>query len=442
MPASRRKKGKKKIKENYNKEKEQPQEEQVEPVKNKSIISLVAFAFSITIVFISIIPIVFPALLVSSASSLDEISINPWEMGGLAMPLIVINVLFLLFGIAYFKNKLPTWVKKLVQNLLNFDISKKTALIVLGVILLIYTAASAVELSQDETFADFINVEKAAENFGVDYVSEKIINLVKFFLLSSSIALFDNIRVIPLIASVAALTVTYLLTVKISQKRFAGLVSVMVVIQSYTFLKYDTSATYENFWILFYLISLYSLYRIWPASPISYILSVLSKSLTVAFLPLTLFFIYRANLPKKTKVLSIIPYIAILIGGVIMVSVFNLDLIGAADVTVIQTERIEPFNAVDFWQGFSSAAFMLRFDVILLLLILPLIVGLYLASRKGVLQADAVMILIAGTLLVAPLLTGFTYMTNQPYRFVTLVFFFAIGIGTLLAKRPEFSKVA
>ncbi len=147
MSASRRKKGKKKIKENYNKEKEQPQEEQVEPVKNKSIISLVAFAFSITIVFISIIPIVFPALLVSSASSLDEISINPWEMGGLAMPLIVINVLFLLFGIAYFKNKLPTWVKKLVQNLLNFDISKKTALIVLGVILLIYTAASAVESS-------------------------------------------------------------------------------------------------------------------------------------------------------------------------------------------------------------------------------------------------------------------------------------------------------
>jgi len=67
---------------------------------------------------------------------------------------------------------------------------------------------------------------------------------------------------------------------------------------------------------------------------------------------------------------------------------------------------------------------------------------LYLASRKGVLQADAVMILIAGTLLVAPLLTGFTYMTNQPYRFVPLVFFFAIGIGTLLAKRPELSKVA
>ncbi len=271
MPASKRKKGKKKIKENYKKEKEPPQEEQIEPVKKKSIISLVAFAFSITIVFISIIPIVFPALLVSSASSLDEISINPWEMGGLAIPLIVINVLFLLFGIAYFKNQLPIRVKKLVHNLLNFDVSKKTALIVLGVILLIYTAASAVELGQTEVFGDFSSVEKAAESFGVGNVSGNIHSLVRLFLLSSSIAVFDNVRVIPLIASVAALAVTYLLTVKISQKRLAGLVSVVIVIQSYTFLQYDTTATYENFWILFYLISLYSLYRIWPASPASYI---------------------------------------------------------------------------------------------------------------------------------------------------------------------------
>ena len=442
MPTSRRNRAKKKLKEKYKKEKEQPLEEQVEPVKNKSIISLAAFAFSIAIVFISIIPIVFPALLVSSASSLDEISINPWEMGGLAIPLIVINVLFLLFGIAYFKNQLPIGVKKLVHNLLNFDVSKKIALIVLGVILLIYTAASAVELGQNEVFGDFSNVEKAAENFGVDNLSEYRNSLVRYFLLTSSIAVFDNMRVIPLVASVASLVVTYLLTVKISQKRLAGLVSVVIVIQSYTFLQYDTTATYENFWILFYLISLYSLYRIWPASPASYILSVFSKSLTATFLPFTLFFIYRANLPKKTKILSIIPYIAILIGGVIIVSVFNFDLIGQADVTVAKNERIESFNVVDFWQGFSSAAFMLRFDVVLLLLILPLIVGLYLASRKGVLQADAVMILIAGTLLVAPLLTGFTYMTNQPYRFVPLVFFFAIGIGTLLAKRPELSKVA
>jgi len=38
-------------------------------------------------------------------------------------------------------------------------------------------------------------------------------------------------------------------------------------------------------------------------------------------------------------------------------------------------------------------------------------------------------------LVIVPLISGFTEMTNQPYRFVPLVFFFGIGVGTLLSKR-------
>jgi len=45
------------------------------------------------------------------------------------------------------------------------------------------------------------------------------------------------------------------------------------------------------------------------------------------------------------------------------------------------------------------------------------------------------MVLISGILLIAPILTGFTNQTNQPYRFVPLVVFFAIGVGVLLSKR-------
>jgi len=38
-------------------------------------------------------------------------------------------------------------------------------------------------------------------------------------------------------------------------------------------------------------------------------------------------------------------------------------------------------------------------------------------------------------LLISPILTGFTEFTNQPYRWVPLVVFFAVGIGILLSKR-------
>ncbi len=47
------------------------------------------------------------------------------------------------------------------------------------------------------------------------------------------------------------------------------------------------------------------------------------------------------------------------------------------------------------------------------------------------------MFLIGGILFISPLLTGFTELTNQPYRFVPLVVFFAIGVGILLSKNKN-----
>jgi len=43
--------------------------------------------------------------------------------------------------------------------------------------------------------------------------------------------------------------------------------------------------------------------------------------------------------------------------------------------------------------------------------------------------------MIAGMLVMVPLISGLTEITNQPYRFVPLIFFFAVGVGTLLSKR-------
>ncbi len=73
----------------------------------------------------------------------------------------------------------------------------------------------------------------------------------------------------------------------------------------------------------------------------------------------------------------------------------------------------------------------------MLLFILPLIVGLYIASRHGFKHAESMMVLLGGILLTAPLLTGYTDQTNQPYRFVPFVVFFAISVGVLLSKRKN-----
>jgi len=93
----------------------------------------------------------------------------------------------------------------------------------------------------------------------------------------------------------------------------------------------------------------------------------------------------------------------------------------------------ESFISDEFWIGFTSFATQLRFDGLVILFLVPLILGLLLVSTKNK-HAESMMVMIGGLLLIAPFLTGFSDQTNQPYRFVPFVTFFAVGVGILLSK--------
>ena len=108
--------------------------------------------------------------------------------------------------------------------------------------------------------------------------------------------------------------------------------------------------------------------------------------------------------------------------------------------TLILTENFSIYTSIDFVErdfrnGFTSFSHEFRFDGLIVIFLLPLVVGLFIASQNGVKNTDSVMVLILGMLLVAAILPGLTYLTNTPYRFMPLVIFFAIGVGTLLSKR-------
>jgi len=72
-----------------------------------------------------------------------------------------------------------------------------------------------------------------------------------------------------------------------------------------------------------------------------------------------------------------------------------------------------------------------------LLFLLPLTVGLFVASRKGILHADSIMFFIIILLLYPPFMSGFSEHLNHPYRFLAMIVFFAIGVGVLLSKRAK-----
>ena len=395
----------------------------------KHLLSWAVFVPTVLVVFISLIAVVFPALITRTTSPFQAAIfspnvVNPFQPGVLAAPLIIVNIIILVIGIAYYKkSKYGT----LVQKISSFEITKKQALIGIVAILAIFCAITAGTLAKEETWADYANVKARVQSWDISQFGKSFEPHFRYLLLSTSLHTFGNIRVLPFIISIALLLQTYFFTKKITGKRAAGIASMILLLQSDIFVSYSTTASYENSWILLYLFSLYLIQRFWPPSPAPYLLSIFSKPLTVAFLPMTFYFIARSGIPKRSRLYSLVSYGIVAIAIAAAVTAYKTDLAGG---TV-------PFDGSEFWQGFAAMAMQMRFDYVVVLFLLPLIVMLFFASRRGILHADSIMFFFLVILLTAPFLTGFTQQTNEPYRFVSLSVFFAIGAGVLLSGKTR-----
>jgi len=401
--------------------------------ESHNILTNIVFLFTLGIIILSLVSIVFPAL-ISSLTSGPESTLDPFEMGPLTFPLLVSSFVLIGCGLAYYKKWLPSTVRKAIEYFLNFEISRRIAFLVAIVLLSIYIGLTVGELSlnEEEQWPDFevlkegLKIWPSGESENV-YVQEQNDRYVRMFLLSTSQNILQNIKILPFVASILLVIVTYFITLQISGKRFAGIISMTILLQSYTFLKYDTIAVYENFWVLFYILSLYTIYKKWYISPISYILSFFTKAFTAFFFPLSLFFIYRANIPKRKKIIITISY-GVILGASAVILLVDDAVYG----DVLQVDFSE------FWIGFTVWSYQMRFDFLIILGILPLAIGLFFTSRRGIKEADAVLVLILGSLLAGPVLASLTdFYYILPYRYVPLIVFFSMGVGIFLSRNAS-----
>nr|AIF18013.1 hypothetical protein [uncultured marine thaumarchaeote KM3_79_H09] len=402
-------------------------------VRRYSKVSWLVFLFTISIVLISLVPVIFPALFSETffKTELDGFGITsynlePFELGGLAATLIITNIIvFVIF--ALFKNKI-TWQEK-IKSFTKFQISQKVALILVVIILIGYVSVSYSDVGfgmpiggHGEIYDDWDRLKHKLANMQ-NIWPEQITSFdphFKHILLKISERIFENYFVIPFFSSIGLLIITYLFTNKITDSRIAGLLSMLLVLQSNLFLTFDTSAAFASFWTLFYLLSLYFIIKIWPLTPVFYVLSILSKILTAFFAPMSIFFILNSDVSKQRKIILTVIFLAIIVIGI--------------SVSTTQTNIGLEWNSDEFWLGFTAFAFQMRLDIIFVIFLLPLTVGLFIISKNNR-YSNSILILLAGTLLSAPLVTGLTDMTNQPYRFLPLVVFFSVGIGMLFANR-------
>ena len=387
-------------------------------------------AIGIFVVLLSSVSIVFPGLIIS----IVDVNLfgEPFEIGTMGIPFIIINIIVFSLIFLHLKKRLPEIFTIISEKIFSFDLSKRNSFLVLGIILAIYVATSANELSINEVeqYGDYLVLERAinvwpeqeAEN---KYLAEQLDRHVRMALLVASEEVFHNIKVIPYLASIFLLITTYFLTVKLSDRNFTGLVAVILILQSSTFYIYDTIAVYENFWVLFYVFSIYLIFKKPKFSSVFFILSIFSKAIFVLWLPISILVTLLSDIPKNKKIFVITTHIV-----VIIISLIIFQYSDAVYGNVIDIEVSE------FWIGFTTLASNLRFDIVLLLLLLPVSAGLFLKARNGSKNSISLIVLISGTILVTPILEMITdYYFVYPYRYVPLVVFFAIGLSTLFSKK-------
>ena len=402
-------------------------------ISKSSILSYGVFAFSVSIVLLCCVSVIFPALISSVTSEFKEFSfytpqVDPFEIGALATPFVIVNGIVLLIGIIYYKKHYS------LNRVFDFDVSKKIAIIVISIILSSYIITTVPEFEKNEALLDWQGMEVRLNESIRDnrFTFEEVIRgnpnysaiepHVKYSLLIISEKVFGDYRVIAFFASIVLLIVTFFITKEITKKRVPGILAMLLVLQSNTFLSYDTSATYSNFWILFYVLSLYLVLKKWQLSQFSFVLAIFSKLLSTVFLPLSIFFVLN-NTEGKKRMYILIFYTILIVSALLIL--INSDLFSQINSMYL------PEN---FMKGFTQFAYQLRFDPIMLIFLLPLTVALFLKSLKGFTQANSIQILISGFLLIPPLLITFSAQTNEPYRLIPLVVFFAIGVSTLLTK--------
>ena len=401
-------------------------------LENSQKVSYVVYFCTLVVVLLTLTPMIFPALFSSYFGMFTE-NLNPFELGYQSTFLIVSNAVILGFGIAYYKNKIPSLVHNVVEKIRIFEIPKRVAVISLVIILGVYVGLSTPELFLDEgdEWGDYHDVLLPALEiwpFGQTddiYIQEQNDRYVRMFLLDVSLDIFQNIKLLQFVASILVVVFTYLITVQFCQKRFAGMIAVIILLQSYTFLKFDTVAVYENFWVLFFLISLYMIEKKWFLSPVFYILAFYTKAYVAPFFLLTLFTTYRSQISRRTKIVILISYVVI---------------VSAAIAVVFFGDTVYPdvidINSTKFILGFQVIIAQLRFDFFFIMALLPVTVGLMFLSKNKLKHADSILILIFGTIIASPILVTFTYHYEiLPYRFIPLLVFFSIGVGMFFSKK-------
>jgi len=287
--------------------------------KKTSLLSWAVFLPTLIIVLFALILGTFPGLMIIFFDNMRfPVEINVFEPTIWAFPILISSAVVFTILILYQKNHLPDILSRAFKFILNFELSRRTSFLIVAIFIAIYAIFNVGDLYVEEPWEDYGGVKQYLQNFSFDDLTFGF-KMIPYSLGYISMEIFGSYRVAPYIASMLCLFFTYLVTVQISKKRFAGIIALVIVLQSGNFLIYDTTITYPILWIMFYLLSLYFIFKIFFLSPMSFIPTILSHPLSLGLLPITIPFIALLDLHKRKKVLLLLSYFALIVIGLVLI---------------------------------------------------------------------------------------------------------------------------
>jgi len=192
--------------------------ESLEPKQKKDFVSPIIFSISFVVISIHLVALVFPSLIPTLVRPLiiDE---KPFELGTWAIPLLVTNVFFLVFGILYYRKKIPKFIINSINFILNFEVSRNISTIIVVALVFGYAGIALQDLSIDESkfYGDFKRIERVVDKWPFEEEKEAVglyNRHVTNFLLKSSQEVFQIIRVVPFLASMSLLILVYFFTLE------------------------------------------------------------------------------------------------------------------------------------------------------------------------------------------------------------------------------------
>lgn len=308
----------------------------------------------------------------------------------------------------------------------TFDLSRKTAYALVIIILFGYMMGAGYELLWNVDYLDYNRQKLAVEAWSPEKILQSNSLHVRYALDKLSIEVFDSPKVVPFAASVALLITVFFFAKDISGRYIGGVLALAVLSSNNLFKFFDTSGVYENYWVLFYVLSLYVLGNRWQLSPVFFILSVFSKPLTLAFLPTTFLWIYYSSLSSAKKVILAVTY-------VVPILAFYLSSV-YLDYITTKAQFVLPLfiDGLTSWWYYIVADWWMPAAVPAMMMLM-----LALAAKR------TPWALLCGVGLVnmalSGIVQGFAYdVENEPYRYIPLVTFFALSIGVFFRiKRKE-----